>query len=111
MNRATNKGGLNKLKVNSDKDYAYFEYTPFIDPRSIKVARPNNTPYDVKDVVYVKSTNSIGVVLGCIDVISEELRTDVDGMQFFDNIEPATPAHFHFPNVSVETKLRIELGL
>jgi hypothetical protein len=95
---------MKKLKVR-DKDYALFEYTPFLDRNCNAVPRPKKTKYDLGDVVYIKTQNSIGVVLGCIDNESEDLRTDMDGMQCFSDIEPATLEHFKIKDVRFQERL------
>lgn len=88
---------MKRLRVIPD-NYALFDYHIFSDIGGPCV-RPDKTPYEVGDVVYVKEENSIGVVLGCIDVKCEELRTDVDGMQSFSNIRPATMKDFDLDGV------------
>lgn len=99
---------MNKLKVNH-KNYALFDYSPYLDNRDKSVPRPAKVTYDLGDVVYIKSENSIGVVLGCIHEDGEEVRTDMDGMQWFGNLEPATMEHFNLPDVRFCERLKEDL--
>jgi len=90
------------MKVNH-KDYAYFDYPEYL---SEKVKNP---PFERGDVVYNRVHNTIGVVLGCIDYWGEELRTDADGMQFFKDLEIATPQHLQIEGVIIGEKMKTEL--
>lgn len=99
---------MKKLKVN-DKNYALFEYVPYFDRNTNPILRPKKVKYDLGDVVYIKEENAIGVVLGCIDHETEELRTDMSGMQGFSQIEPATKAHFKIKGVNFQEKLYKEI--
>ena len=96
-----------KLNVNAD-NYACFDYSPFLE-RGREAERPEKTPYEVGDVVYDKTHNAIGVVLGCIDVIGEDLRLDTDGMTSFDDIRPATMEDFDIKEVRFLPRLKEEL--
>jgi len=74
---------MKKIFVNP-RNYTNFIYDAFIDRSGNGIARPQGEIlYEVGQVVYVISENSIGVVLGVIGVTSEELRTDIDGMKLF----------------------------
>jgi hypothetical protein len=97
---------MKQLRVIPD-NYALFDYYIFSDFDG-PCARPDKTPYEVGDVVYIKSTNAIGVVLGCINVEGEELRTDMDGMQSFSNIQPATMKDFDRDGVHFDPHLLSE---
>lgn len=99
---------MKKLKVNH-KNYALFNYTPYLDRRDNEISRPTNLTYDLGDVVYIKNENTIGVVLGCIDEQGQEVRTDMDGMQWFGNLEPATMEHFNIPEVRFKPTLKTDL--
>lgn len=99
---------MNKIKVDNKK-YALFDYTPFLDRNCNPIKRPKNTKFDLGDVVYIKSTNSIGVVIGCIDNESGELRTDMDGMVAFSDLEPATPKHFEIKEVCFVDRLKQDI--
>jgi len=99
---------MTHLKVNPN-NYAHFDYTPYIDRNSKSVAKPKNLKYDLGDVVYIKDDNAIGVVLGCIDIESEDLRTDMSGMQCYDNLEPATIEHFNLKDVAFLDRLKEEI--
>jgi hypothetical protein len=92
-------------------NYALFDYTPYFDRNCNPIARPKKPKFDLGDVVYIKNENSIGVVLGCIDHESEELRTDMDGMQCFDNLEFATAKHFELKDVHFVDALKEEIFL
>lgn len=99
---------MKRLRVN-DKNYALFDYTPYFDRHTRPIPRPKNTKYDLGDVVYIKHENSIGVVIGCIDNESKELRTDMDGMVWFGNLEPATMKHFEIEGVNYIDVLKADL--
>lgn len=96
------------LKVNH-KHYALFIYTPYFDRQVREIARPAKLTYDLGDVVYLKKENAIGVVLGCICESTEEVRTDMSGMQCFSDIEPATEEHFKLDRVRYSDMLYKEL--
>ena len=72
-----------------------FEYPAFYDEYK-EVPRPNYTKYEVGDVVVIKEDDEdeacIGVVVGVIDNVHEDLRTDARGMVCFDQIRHATKA-------------------
>lgn len=95
-----------KLIVNID-NYTPFEYLPF-SKDGVATKRPKNTKYEVGQVVYIKHTNTLGVVLGCIDNFREELRTDADGMQCFSDIRPATMEDFNIKGVNSLKRLKAE---
>ena len=101
---------MKRIKVNPN-NYALFEYTPYFDRNTRPIPRPKKVKYDLGDVVYNKEENSIGVVIGCIDHELEELRTDMDGMQPFDYIEPATAKHFEIKDVRFCDRLKEEIFL
>lgn len=101
---------MRHFKVNA-KDYALFDYSPYLDGQSNVIPRPKKVKYDLGDVVYIRPSNSIGVVLGCIDHDCEELRTDMEGMVPFSDIEFAKKEHFGTQGVSVQKELAIELGI
>lgn len=101
---------MSKIKVDNKK-YALFDYTPFLDRSNIEIKRPKNTKYDLGDVVYIRSTNAIGVVIGCIDNESGELRTDMDGMVAFSDLELATPKHFQIKDVRFLDRLKQDIFL
>lgn len=68
-----------------------WNYNPFSNGLK-EVPRPNETKYDVGDVVLIDDEGDIcvGVVLGCINNIQRELRTNARGMVCFDYIRHAT---------------------
>jgi hypothetical protein len=101
---------MKHFKVNPN-NYALFDYTPYFDRNCNPVPRPKKVKFDLGDVVYIKTQNSIGVVLGCIDHESEDLRTDMDGMQCFDDIEFATAKHFDIKDVRFSDRLKEEIFL
>ena len=94
-----------EMKVNP-KEYAYFDYPEYL---SEKVENPN-PPFSLGDIVYNRIHNSIGVVLGCIDYWGEELRTDMDGMQSFQDLEIASSKHLRIKDVVIGEKLKTELS-
>lgn len=83
------------MKVSNYKEYALFDYSDYLSPI------PDEQPFDLGDIVYNKQHNTIGVVIGCIDYGGEELRTDMDGMQFFQDLELATLEHFQIKDVNL----------
>lgn len=99
---------MKRLKVNP-KNYALFEYIEYMDRNSKSIPRPKNTKYKLGEVVYIKHENSIGVVIGCIDNECAELRTDMDGMVAFDDLEPATMKHFDIEGVRYCETLKADL--
>ena len=101
---------MKHFKVNPN-NYALFDYTPYLDRNTNPIPRPKKVKFDLGDVVYIKNENSIGVVLGCIDHECEELRTDMDGMQSFDNLEFATKEHFELKDVNFADQLVEEIFL
>lgn len=99
-----------RIRVKDVGDYSFhWRYPAFINKRSDPVSPPENPLYCPGDVVYIKPTNSIGVVLGCIDHESEDLRTDQEGMKCFSDLEPATEFHFTLDGVCVADVLIKEL--
>ena len=101
---------MKHFRVN-DKNYALFEYTPYFNRNTDSIPRPKNTKYDLGDVVYLKHTNAIGVVLGCIDNETGELRTDMDGMVAFEDLRPATKEDFDIKDVRFCERLKEEVFL
>jgi len=99
---------MKNLKVNY-RNYALFDYTPYLDRNSNPIPHPSKLKYDLGDVVYIRHTNAIGVVIGCIAPETGELRTDMDGMVAFSDIEPARKYHFNTSDVRVCDRLRKEL--
>lgn len=91
------------MKVANYKKYRYFDYPDYLGNV------PTEMQYELGDIVYIKPTNSIGVVIGCIDGESEELRTDAEGMQSFSDLVLATNVHFQLKNVSVSIELKAEV--
>ena len=98
------------FKVNA-KDYSLFDYDFYLDAKSNPIPRPKKVKYDLGDVVYIRPENSIGVVIGCIDHETGELRTDMNGMVAFSDIEFAREEHFFTSNVTVQSELREELKM
>jgi hypothetical protein len=96
------------IKVKSDT-YALFEYTPYFVCDKEVSEKPKDLTYDLGDVVYIKTTNAIGVVLGCIDEVRENVRTDMDGMQGYCDIRPATMEDFKIKGVRFTDRLLGEL--
>ena len=96
------------IKVDA-KIYAMFDYTPYYVCDKEVSEKPKDLSYDLGDVVYIKTQNSIGVVLGCIDEVRETLRTDMDGMQCYSDIRPATMEDFKIKDVRFADRLLGEL--
>lgn len=105
-----NKNIMKRLKVNVNT-YALFDYTPYLNGNWDEVPRPKKVTYDLGEVVYIKHSNAIGVVLGCIDEQGEEVRTDMDGMVSFSDLEPATKKHFELKDVHFDKFLKEDLFL
>ena len=93
------------------KDYALFDYEPYLDGNWTPISRPTKLKYDLGDVVYIRHTNAIGVVIGCIDSKGGELRTDMDGMVGLHDIEFAKLKHFRTTDVNVLNRLKKELNI
>jgi len=91
------------------KNYTPFDYNKFLDRDINEIDRPKDTKYEVGQVVYIKSENAIGVVLGVIINETEELRTDMRGMVCFDDIRPATKDDFLIEGVKFVDRLKSEL--
>ena len=100
------------MKVSNHKFYALFKYSEYLDRGQETTCDlpKSKRPYDLGSVVYIKEENAIGVVLGCIDYTSEDLRTDMSGMQGFCQIELATKEHFKIKGVRVGKRLKGELS-
>jgi hypothetical protein len=96
------------MKVNH-KHYALFNYSPYLDRNCKEIERPTTVTFDLGDVVYIKSENSIGVVIGCVSESTGEVRTDMDGMQWHGNLELATKEHFEKAGVQFTEMLYKEL--
>ena len=93
------------------KDYALFEYEAYFDKHFNPTTKPKKLTYNLGDVVYIKTENAIGVVLGCINEVRGELRTDMSGIVDFSGIELATSEHFLKADVKIVDKLKNELCL
>ncbi len=78
------------FKVNAAL-FAYFDYPPFL-VKNKEFYGTMYSQYKVGDVVYIKDENAVGVVLGCIDEASQDLRTDMSGMQCYSNLEFYNPS-------------------
>ena len=104
---------MKRLNVKTE-NYTNFVYSPFINRSGSEIERPKNSPFEVGDVVVIKEyinakmgkEESIGVVLGCIDVESEDLRTDMSGMVSFDRLRLATKEDFEADEEDIERGLR-----
>ena len=98
---------MEKIIVNIS-NYTNYEYDAFLQ-RGQKVDRPNDTTYEVGQVVYEIDNNAIGVILGCID---EEwdgvIRTDMNGMRSIDTVRPATMEDFDIDGVDFVPRLKAE---
>ncbi len=89
---------MKNLNVNA-MNYRRFEYITYSEQGEPLNQKPKNTEYELGDVVYIIEQNSIGVVLGNVDNVWEELRTDMDGMQGFEQVRPATMNDFELKDV------------
>ncbi|HSG31857.1 MAG TPA: hypothetical protein VLB82_09960 [Thermodesulfobacteriota bacterium] len=89
-------------------NYALFDYFPYLE-RGSECEKPKKLKYHVGQVVYLKHTNAIGVVLGCIDSVGEELRTDMDGMVCFDDLRPVKKGDFKIKDVRFIERLKLEV--
>lgn len=70
--------------------YPLFDYPPYFKDGKAFTGKMKST-YKVGQVVYIKPENRIGVVLGIIDEVGGELRTDSSGMVGYDDIEFYNP--------------------
>lgn len=91
------------------KNYALFDYDQYYVDGEAQDEKPEGSKYTIGDVVFIKSTNAIGVVIGNVNNLREDLRTDMDGMQCFSNICPASLEDFKLKGVRFQDKLLGEL--
>ena len=70
--------------------YPLFDYPPYYKDGKPFTGKMKST-YKVGEVVYIKPENRIGVVLGIIDEVGGELRTDSSGMVSYCDIEFYNP--------------------
>jgi hypothetical protein len=99
---------MKKLKVNA-KNYALFDYEQYHDRNVNVIPKPKKLTYDIGDVVYIIEENAIGVVIGCVSEEGGELRTDMSGMQCFEQIRHATKADFRIKDCKFTPKLYTEV--
>ena len=91
------------------KNYTSFKYSSHVDRKDNTIQPTGKESYEVGQVVFIKPTSSIGVVLGVIDEEGKELRTDMDGMVNYADIEAATKEHFLIKGVHFSPKLKDEV--
>ena len=82
------------MRVKNLDKFKKFSYKPYVNKLDKEIPIPENTLYKVGDVVYLKHTQRVGVVIGVIDNEGQELRTDVDGMVAFSDLRLATTLDF-----------------
>lgn len=70
--------------------YPLFDYAPYWKNDKAFWGKMKST-YKVGQVVYIKPENRIGVVLGIIDEVRGELRTDASGMVSYNDLEVYIP--------------------
>lgn len=101
------------MKVKNYKDYACFNYTPYLNRKDEPMkAPPKGCPYDLGDIVVLTETNALGVVLGCIGE-DGDLRTDADGMRCWSSpgyLRLATSADIRNSKLSRSDRLNQELN-
>jgi len=98
---------MNKIIVNIS-NYTNYEYDAYLQ-RGQKVERPNDSIFEVGQVVYETDNNAIGVVLGCIDEKMDEIvRTDMNGIRSIDTVRPATMEDFDIEGVNFQPRLKAE---
>lgn len=104
---------MKKITVNASKfaKFKYFEYS-----RADKmVSKPVGASYEVGDVVVLNGVRDapeelqLSVVLGCIDEVWEELRTDTDGMVSYKQCRHATVDDLTNSTIVATEKLRAEV--
>lgn len=91
-------------------------YTPFKYDEFLGETKQGDSPYVVGQVVVCRDSNEneegqrfcLGVVLGCIDHKTEEVRTDAIGMVTYDKIRPATIEDFNNSKINCTEKLLME---
>ena len=93
------------MKVSNYLNYRLFDYSNYLDRSSNEIPKPKNLKFDLGDIVYIKSENAVGVVIGCIDNEGEEVRTDMSGMVCFSDIKLATKKDFKRRNLRISPKL------
>jgi hypothetical protein len=97
------------MKVANYLDYRLFDYADYLDNKDRVIPKPKKLRFDLGDIVYIKSENSVGVVIGCIVQESGELRTDMDGMQCFSNLRLATKKDLKRKSLRITPKLFSEI--
>tara|TARA_B100000767_G_scaffold240090_1_gene235694 strand:+ start:282 stop:584 length:303 start_codon:yes stop_codon:yes gene_type:complete len=100
------------MKVSNHKDYALFDYSQYLHRGQEATCHvpEKNRPFDLGSIVYIKDENAIGVVIGCVDYETEDLRTDMSGMQGFCQVELATKEHLKIKDVRLTPQLKKELS-
>jgi hypothetical protein len=98
------------MKVNILNHYPDAIYPQYMF-RGDEIVMPDDTTIFCGDLMYDKENNAVGVVLGCIDTVSGELRLDSDGMQPIDNLRPATMEDFDRIGISYKPSIRKELEI
>lgn len=96
-----------RLKISNLNNYKLFNY-PDLDEEQQSSILPEDIPFELKDIVYIKSTNAAGVVIGNINYKRECLRTDSDGMQCFCDIELLTERHLQ-NGINMNKRLFMEI--
>lgn len=93
-----------KLIVNIN-NYSPFSYPEYMDrDKEIIMESDLGNLYQKGQVVCIDE-RELGVILGCIDYTSEEVRVDTDGMICMDRIRPATVTDFGKSGITYLTRL------
>lgn len=96
------------MKVNILNHYPNAIYPQYLD-RGDEIVQPKNTTIYCGDIMYDTVHNAIGIVLGCIDEVSGEVRLDSDGMQSIEQLRKATMGDFSIEGVRFTPSIKKEL--
>ena len=96
------------MKVNILNHYPDAIYPQYLY-RGDEIVKPIYTKIYCGDVMYDAKHNAIGIVLGCIDEVSGELRLDSDGMQSISQMRKAVMSDFEIKDVRFKPSIKKEL--
>lgn len=99
------------MKVKNYKEYRYFEYPEYVDGNFNIIDKPKKVLFEVGDIVLIKTTKSLGVVIGCVDHEHNELRTDMDGMQCFEDLKKFKKRDLNIKGLKICSLLKKELNI
>jgi hypothetical protein len=104
------------MKVNVKDFYPDADYTPYLSGGN-PTEKPKNAKLEVGMLMYDKTHNAIGIVLGCIDENHYgEVRLDSDGMRPIEDLRLATKEDFknkdlRYKDSARSKQMQKELGI